>query len=231
MDIDLVKLEELKKKLKQRPTDKKVRLAVERLLKDPTSLDKAIDLLGISHECDWLPNRKRALWNIVDNRNYNWIIRCVERILKNEKRELALYSLLNSNAIDTLRAIVPTAKDIVVLWDVKGAETTGIGLASRRKDVFTNYFYIGWKTTDEERRIVRVEFATKIPNILGKSYLSGAMTLTKWIWAELPYRFCAATTDRQTFDEEDLWITKPFGYTREIVKILKADGATPYVKL
>ena len=220
--MDLTGLIKLQKRLKDKVDDRPIYDAIEQLIKLPDDIDNRINLLGLSHKMHWLPNRKRALWNALDNGSDGWIQRCIERIHKAEEGDLALFSLLNSNAIRVLQFIKVYSSDIVQVWDMKGAESCGIGLAAIGPTSFLHYFYIGWKVNDPAYKICRIDYAQEITNHLGKSYLYGNSSLTNWAWAELPSRCSIYTSTSHVFGERSIPVSSnELLYTKPVVETLR----------
>lgn len=89
---ELVKLRD---KLVKSGKDEAVRMALEALLIVPDDLDLQIDVLGIAHRANWLPNRKRVFLRTFPINSEQWVSRCITRVLAKESDANALCALLN----------------------------------------------------------------------------------------------------------------------------------------
>ena len=188
-------MEDLKKlhaRLEATGKDASVLAALEALLAAPDDLDSQINVLGASHQANWLPNRKRILWRSFPVHTEQWVSRCVKRVIGAAHDFNALYALLNANTLLVAQAIQAYSPDLVLVWDVNGAEACGIGLARYQDHLFKHYFYIGWHPGEDTLR--RIDF---ISDIEPPSHHKGSRLdevpdkckMTNGFWAELPYGF------------------------------------------
>ena len=188
-------MEELVKlcnKLVKSGKDQAVRVALETLLLAPSDLDLQIDVLGVAHWTNWLPNRKKVFWRAFPINSEQWVNRCITRILTKDGDVNALCALLNSEVLAVAPIVQSHSPHLVTVWDVKGAEFCGIGLANYSKDQFDRYFYIGWKVG--HITICRLDFMPRILTPPGRGvqrldHIMGQCEMLGGLWAELPYGF------------------------------------------
>jgi len=211
-------LEKLHSKLVKAGKDEPVQTALHTLLHAPENLDYQIDVVGAAHQCNWLPNRKKALWNVFPVNSVEWIDRCIARSVATGDDLNALCALLNSSALTVSKIIQTHSSDLVNVWDVNGAEFCGIGLAHHQGSHFDRYYYIGWKPGHDT--IWRLEFISHVEAPSGQNtqrlnQLKGRCKITKGCWAELPYGF-GYRTNYHEFTDSYAGI-KPYGYTKDIM--------------
>ncbi|MGI4790732.1 MAG: hypothetical protein ACRYFS_18025 [Janthinobacterium lividum] len=210
-------LKKLRDKLVSNGKDESIRVALDALLLSPDDIDLQIDVLGVSHQANWLPNRKKVFWQAFPIDSEPWIARCVTRIIETAKDTNALYALLNTNVVAVAKIVQLFSPDLVSVWDVNGAPSCGIGLADRRENSFDRYFYIAWKPVHDS--ICRLEFISHIeaPQDQHRDELdriSGPRETVGGIWAELPYGF-DYWIGRREFTVFSAYI-KPHGFSETV---------------
>ena len=208
------KLKKLCRKLEAAGKDASVRAALEALLAAPDDLDLQIDVLGAAHQANWLPNQRRVFWQDFPINTERWVSLCVERVIKAANDYNALYALRNTNTLLAARAIQAYSPDLVLVWDVNGAEACGIGLARHQDHLFKHYFYIGWQPTKDTLK--RIEYIPDIEPPLGYECsrldeIPDECKTTGGFWAELPYGF-GHWEDRRVFSHPAAHL-KPYGST------------------
>jgi hypothetical protein len=211
-------LEKLYSKLVKTGKDEPVKAALNRLLQAPNDVDCQIDVVGIAHQSNWLPNRKKALWNVFPIDGKQWINRCVTRVTATSNDLNALCALLNSNVEAVAKIVQTHSPDLVSVWDVNGAKFCGVGLANHQGNQFEQYYYIGWKPGFDT--VWRLEFIPYIEAPLAQEtqrldQINGRCETAKGCWAELPYGY-GYQTSRQEFATPSA-NAKPYGYTRNII--------------
>jgi hypothetical protein len=214
------KIKQLHKRLEHSGKDLPVFEAVTTLLRSPDDIDLQINALGIAHLENWLPNRKRVFWDTFNIRDQTWTKQCVNRIIQAKGDKFAACSLLNSDVLLTLREVQRHSPDFVMVWDVQGGKTCGIGLAKYRRKRLDNYFYVGWKPDEENETVVRIDYISSIlfPRGTKERYLNrieGDCRIQNAFWAELPYRFGYRESALRSFEHPEYY-RKPFGVTKKI---------------
>ncbi len=191
----------------------------------PDSLDLQIDVIGAAHQANWLPNRKRVLWRSFPVHTEQWVSRCVERVIEATYDFNALYALLNTNMLLAAQTIQAYSPDLVLVWDVNGAEACGIGLARHQNHVFNRYFYIGWHPNKDT--LSRIDFISHInpPPDYKDSRLDeipDECKMTGGFWAELPYGF-GYWEGYRMFSYPPISL-KPYGFTDTLRHQLGYEG-------
>ncbi|MBL0386936.1 hypothetical protein JJB07_09745 [Tumebacillus sp. ITR2] len=188
------KLTQLHKRLHKNNKHIPVQHALVKLFEDPNNVDLQIDLLGVAHLHHWLPNQKRVTWESLDSfGTIAWIERCVSRIVKNQGRKFALFALLKCDVLLVANEIQKYSPQPVLLWDPKGGETSGIGMATYEDCVYENYFYLGWKQKAEEWNVIHMTFMERIetdspPDHIRLDLNESVCQVTNFLYGELPYR-------------------------------------------
>ncbi len=203
----------LRARLEAAGKDASVLAALEALLAAPDDLDLQIDVLGVSHQANWLPNRKQVLWRSFPVHTEQWVSRCVKRVIEAANDFNALYALLNTNTLLAAQAIQAYSPDLVLVWDVNGAEVCGIGLARHQGHLFKHYFYIGWLPNEDTVRGIEFISCIETPIDCQGSRLDeipDKCKTTGGFWAALPYGFGYSEGHRRF---SSLPTLKPHGFT------------------
>ena len=222
-------LENLCARLAKTRENEPVRLALEAVLLSPDALDLQINALGLAHQANWLPNRKRVLWQAFAVGGEPWADRCVTRILAPGGDASAVCALLNAPALVALKRIRACSPDLVAVWDVNGAPSCGLGLARHGADRFDHYFYVGWEPGQET--VQRLEYIPSIQPPPGQEAqplhrINGPCRVTGGCWAELPYAFGYWTGYRDFAGSASTGDLEPHGFTASLRRQLGYDGGT-----
>lgn len=222
-------LEQLHARLTRTGKDEPVRLALEAVLLSPDALDLQINVLGLAHRAAWLPNRRRVLWRTFAVHSEQWADRCVTRIIAPASDLNAVCALLNAPTLIVLKRVRACSPDLVMIWDVNGANSCGLGLAGHDHDWFDHFFYVGWKPGQET--LHRLEYIPSIQPPPGQEAqtldrISGQCRVTGGSWAELPYGFGFWADYRDFAPSASTRDLEPYGFTASLQYELGYGGGT-----
>jgi hypothetical protein len=217
MNVD--KILRLKKSLEKSGKDQNALAIILQLLDDPENIDLQIDLLGTVHLANWLPNRKRALWDTFDISADNWIKANLSRIYGKHGDHHAVCALLNCPIMLILTGVKALSPVLATVWDVPGAKACGLGLVKRDAG-FKDYFYTGWKTSPDGNTAVIIEYVKEIipaqqPSSRTDSLLDGPCELIECLAAELPYGHHSCRRTKRSFGSDESHEGLPQEHTRK----------------
>ncbi|MCM3068412.1 hypothetical protein NKR17_05635 [Priestia flexa] len=217
------KLRELQYKIENEGKDRKISEQLKQVLEDENNINLKIDLIGQTHVSNWLPKKKKVLWDSFDEFNNEvWINSCLDRILKDKFDDFAIFSLLNCDTKKVLEKLKQFNYQIVLVWDTTGAETQGLGLARIKNDIYHDYFYIGWDTN--KTVISRVEYIEEIkfknsPATMRLDLIDDECDVKNWIWSELPYGYERIESCEEYFFNEDIISYNPSPNVRNLLDL------------
>ncbi|MFS3929256.1 hypothetical protein ACL9SP_11400 [Priestia flexa] len=201
------KLQALQEQLKKKEKYPNVVKQLNELSEDEQNIDLQINLIGETHVANWLPKQKTVIWNSFSQFNSSfWIKSCIDRIVQDVADDFAVYALLKCDVEPVLTKLKAMCYQVVLIWDTKGAETQGVGLAKVDKSGYHDYFYIGWNTG--EPFISRIDYIKEIicrNNLMTDrlDLIDDKCAIKNWVWSELPYGYERVTHGNETFFDEN----------------------------
>ncbi len=139
-----------------------------------------------------------------DHGGDDWIKVCLERITSTHDDLIALTSLLRVDVHSLVRQVKEVSPDIILKWDVPGADSCGVGFARIESNKFKDYVYIGWDYHKTRSEVLRIDYINEINPVSNNQMRDLALMkepceLKDWMWAELPIRYAHAKNDKHSF--------------------------------